>query len=49
MLQNMIVGAIVAVAFFYLLRKFFFRKKNTRATGSRCGSCSGCSKGGGCH
>lgn len=47
MLENIIVGAIVAGAALYFLRKFVFRKKTSGD--AACGSCDACNKGGGCH
>lgn len=48
--QYIIVGIIVMLCVLYMLRKFVFKSKNSRA--SACGGCDRCgggSKNSGCH
>lgn len=51
MLQNIIVGLIVAACALYLLHRFVFKPKSRKSSG--CGSCNACcgtdKPKGGCH
>lgn len=50
MVQNVIVGLIVAACVWYVLRRFVFKHKSGKSSG--CGGCNACGSDkpkGGCH